>query len=109
MARHPHFEQRRSRPRRAIGRQLRDGRRAGMYILVGAALGMGAFVAIDSLGSPKESAALGAFSLRAPYYASCREAFQDGRANIRRGEPGYRPSLDADNDGLACEPYRSTR
>ena len=40
------------------------------------------------------------------YYASCREAFLDRAASIRRGEPGYRPELDADSDGIACEPYR---
>jgi len=32
-----------------------------------------------------------------------------GKAPIRVGEPGYRPALDADNDGIACEPYRSGR
>lgn len=77
-----------------------------MYLLLGAGVGMGAIVAIDSFGPPSEPSALGALSLREPYYANCREAFQDGRTNIRRGEPGYRRPLDADNDGLACEPYR---
>jgi micrococcal nuclease len=28
------------------------------------------------------------------------------RGGARRGEPGYRPEWDGDNDGLACEPYR---
>ena len=27
-------------------------------------------------------------------------------APILRGQPGYRPALDRDNDGVACEPYR---
>ncbi|MDX8357869.1 excalibur calcium-binding domain-containing protein [Sphingopyxis terrae] len=27
-------------------------------------------------------------------------------APIYRGEPGYREGLDADADGVACEPYR---
>lgn len=80
-----------------------------MYILFGAAVGMGAFVAVDSLGPPDEPSALGALSLRETYYASCRDAFQDGRSNIRRGEPGYRRPLDADDDGLACEPYGRRR
>lgn len=40
------------------------------------------------------------------YYASCRDALLDGASSIRRGEPGYRPPLDADHDGVACEPYR---
>jgi hypothetical protein len=37
------------------------------------------------------------------YFASCKEANAAGRFNIRRGEPGYRPALDRDNDGIACE------
>ena len=40
------------------------------------------------------------------YYTNCRHAHSNGRYNIRRGEPGYRPELDRDGDGLACEPYR---
>lgn len=38
-----------------------------------------------------------------PYYARCREAWDAGVAPIRRGEPGYAPHLDRDNDGVACE------
>jgi hypothetical protein len=38
-----------------------------------------------------------------PYYANCTAARQAGAAPIRRGEPGYRPALDRDNDGIACE------
>lgn len=30
----------------------------------------------------------------------------EGMAPIYRGEPGYREGLDADADGVACEPYR---
>lgn len=33
----------------------------------------------------------------------CRSARALGAVNIRRGEPGYRPALDPDGDGLACE------
>ncbi|WP_211373207.1 excalibur calcium-binding domain-containing protein [Pseudoxanthomonas broegbernensis] len=29
-----------------------------------------------------------------------------GAAPVRRGEPGYGPHLDCDNDGVGCEPYR---
>lgn len=48
--------------------------------------------------------ALGFTSQPGAYYPSCRAAHQAGRTNIRRGESGYRPQLDADGDGLACEP-----
>ena len=39
------------------------------------------------------------------YYRNCDAARDSGVAPIRRGEPGYRPELDADGDGIACEPY----
>ena len=43
------------------------------------------------------------------YYRNCDAARAAGAAPIRRGEPGYRPFLDADNDGIACEPYHGRR
>ena len=38
-----------------------------------------------------------------PFYRNCDEARAAGAAPIRRGEPGYRPALDRDNDGVACD------
>jgi hypothetical protein len=109
MAGHPILERPRPSSRHRLKRQLRDSGRVAMYMLFGAAVGMGGFVVVDSVGPAEEPSALGALSLREPYYANCREAFQDGRANIGRGEPGYRRPLDADGDGLACEPYTRSR
>jgi hypothetical protein len=40
------------------------------------------------------------------YFRDCRSAKAAGFYNIPRHHPAYRPQLDADNDGLACEPYR---
>jgi len=40
------------------------------------------------------------------YYRNCAAARAAGAAPLYRGQPGYRPELDADNDGIACEPYR---
>jgi hypothetical protein len=37
------------------------------------------------------------------YYANCSEARAAGAAPLRRGERGYRPAMDRDNDGVACE------
>ncbi len=37
------------------------------------------------------------------YYKNCTAARAAGAAPIYRGEPGYRPALDRDNDGIACE------
>jgi hypothetical protein len=38
------------------------------------------------------------------YYPNCAAARALGKAPIHIGEPGYRPGLDADGDGIACEP-----
>ncbi|MGZ8335007.1 MAG: excalibur calcium-binding domain-containing protein [Allosphingosinicella sp.] len=40
----------------------------------------------------------------AVYYPRCDYARAAGVAPILAGEPGYRPGLDADSDGIACEP-----
>lgn len=37
------------------------------------------------------------------YYANCSEARAAGAAPLYRGDPGYRPALDRDGDGVACE------
>jgi hypothetical protein len=37
------------------------------------------------------------------YYPNCKAACDAGAAPIYRGQPGYRPPLDRDNDGIACE------
>lgn len=39
-------------------------------------------------------------------YRNCTEARTAGAAPVRRGDPGYGPHLDRDNDGIGCEPYR---
>jgi hypothetical protein len=39
-------------------------------------------------------------------YPDCRAARAAGAAPIRMGEPGYRPKLDSDGNGIACEPNR---
>ncbi|MCW3797404.1 excalibur calcium-binding domain-containing protein [Sphingomonas sp. BN140010] len=40
------------------------------------------------------------------YYPNCAWARAAGAAPIKRGSPGYRVGLDADDDGVACEQYR---
>ena len=42
---------------------------------------------------------------RAVYYPNCATARAAGHAPILAGQPGYREELDADGDGIACEPY----
>ena len=36
-------------------------------------------------------------------FKNCTEAREAGAAPVRRGQPGYGPHLDRDNDGVACE------
>lgn len=45
-------------------------------------------------------------SLGGRAFANCTEARAAGAAPVRRGEPGYGPHLDRDNDGIGCEPYK---
>jgi hypothetical protein len=40
---------------------------------------------------------------------NCAAARRVGLAPARRGEPGYYPQHDADNDGIACEPWHPRR
>ncbi|MFP5377070.1 MAG: excalibur calcium-binding domain-containing protein [Acidimicrobiia bacterium] len=37
------------------------------------------------------------------YYANCSAARSAGAAPVRRGDPGFAPHLDRDNDGVGCE------
>ena len=39
----------------------------------------------------------------AVYYPNCTAARNAGAAPVRRGQPGYGPHLDRDNDGIGCE------
>ena len=36
------------------------------------------------------------------HFSSCKEAWENGYADIHRGEPGYSATLDKDHDGIAC-------
>ena len=46
---------------------------------------------------------------RAVYYSGCREARAAGATPLYRGQPGYRPGMDGDGDGIACEDYPRRR
>jgi hypothetical protein len=47
--------------------------------------------------------------LAGPPYQYCNEAHADGRYSIPTSDPAYRPDLDLDGDGLACEPSKGRR
>jgi len=38
------------------------------------------------------------------HYENCFQAWRAGALPLHRGDPGYGPHLDDDNDGIACEP-----
>lgn len=73
-------------------------------ILMAVLLGL---VAVQGVKPRSEAVAaaqeLGGWSV---YYRRCADARAVGAAPIYAGEPGYREALDADGDGVACEPYR---
>ncbi|WP_067541624.1 excalibur calcium-binding domain-containing protein [Nocardia crassostreae] len=54
-----------------------------------------AIAAATVLGAPSAAADV--------YYKNCSEARAAGAAPILKGEEGYRPALDRDGDGVACE------
>ena len=73
--------------------------------IVGAAIVFGVVARLDTEeGRSGVLSLLSVESLSAP--RNCAEARARGLAPARRGQPGYAPWLDADNDGIACEPYR---
>ena len=37
------------------------------------------------------------------YFPNCAAARTAGAAPVLAGQPGYRPGLDGDGDGIACE------
>lgn len=45
---------------------------------------------------------------KSAYYRNCAEARTAGAAPMYQGQPGYRSALDADGDGIACEPYKGS-
>jgi hypothetical protein len=77
-------------------------------LTLGAGIGASGLILLNAMQQPEQSHRAGLYRDGASYYRNCREAFQDGRANILRGEPWYRTALDADGDGKACEPYVPT-
>jgi hypothetical protein len=54
--------------------------------------------------SAEEKAAM-RFTEQSVYYRYCSDVRAAGKAPLLRGQPGYAPHLDRDDDGIACEPY----
>jgi len=110
----PDFQRRRS--RRPQGRS--NGRRSsssGFGILVAGAAALLFLGVFNGDRLPSALSAIIQFSRdlgRAhhpplgAYYLNCEDARAHGVAPLYAGEPGYRPEMDGDGDGIACEPYR---
>jgi len=73
--------------------------------IIGAVL---AFAAIAMLATSQRSVTMVAVKPAGGFYANCSAARAAGVAPIMRDEPGYRPELDRDSDGVACEPWLSS-
>ena len=109
------------RPRYRAPAKLKRRHSRSLHYMLGAgmvgATGGLAFTAITPEGIEKVVATAAGFAEtigeargRQPqdgdYWRRCADARAAGVAPIYRGEPGYREGLDADADGVACEPYR---
>lgn len=65
-----------------------------------AALG---FVSPQPVAAPTSSPAVPTDGSASVYYENCSAAHAAGASNLPVGAPGYRPELDRDLDGIACE------
>jgi hypothetical protein len=54
-------------------------------------------------GRPTGRATGGTATAPSAYFASCAAAQRAGAAPLSRGRAGYRPGLDRDRDGVACD------
>lgn len=81
-------------------------------VLIGAVTGLHEIGALSNIEDSLKKTAVSTGFMRArepqadDHWSSCNAARAAGTSPLHAGEPGYRPELDADNDGVACEPYR---
>lgn len=115
----PIREGHRYRKRRARGRRSHALRFLAGAAMVGAVVGISSAAigegSTDAMTGKLKSVAVSAGLMRAhtpqagAYYAGCNAARAAGVAPLYESEPGYRPEMDGDGDGIACEPYRGSR
>ncbi|MGD1238866.1 excalibur calcium-binding domain-containing protein [Mycobacterium seoulense] len=67
------------------------------------AIAVGIAVAPPAQAAPSTTTTTSPTTGASVYYPNCKAACADGVAPIYRGQPGYRPGLDRDGDGIACE------
>jgi hypothetical protein len=81
----------------------------GRLILLAAAIAMAGAVAARCEAPQKAvSLVLAANPSVQPdrHFRGCNDARAAGRRNITSSDPSYRPWMDGDEDGLACEDHR---
>jgi hypothetical protein len=92
----------------------RRPRRSGAKLFAWLLLAGGALFLIQRNDAPASDNAVVAnrlvddrdsMKIRNVIYGNCAQARAAGVAPIYRGQPGYAPWLDADDDGIACEPW----
>ncbi|MGA9490099.1 MAG: excalibur calcium-binding domain-containing protein [Mycobacterium sp.] len=99
----------------AVGRQLvtcgcmgatwqRRGATASASLVIATAW-LSVPLARQAIPAPSATSA----TLADPPYQDCNAARADGRYSIPYYDPAYRPDLDPDGNGLACEPSRGRR
>lgn len=94
----PHWQVHTTR-RRSRRRLTRADKRLGAAAVALMFVGVLSLAGRDRL--PDWQAGLDAVPM--PAYRNCAAARAAGDTPIRRGEPGYGPHLDRDNDGIGCE------
>ena len=73
----------------------------GVWML-SAPAGSNAAVDLRKAVSPPEPAKA---TVESVYYPGCNAVRAAGKAPLYRDQPGYRPDMDGDSDGIACEPH----
>ena len=63
----------------------------------------GVILALPGTGAVKKKVKKTSGSSTTVKFRSCKAAKATGYSNMKKGEPGYSPNLDRDNDGIACE------
>lgn len=86
-----------------LKRALRRLRTWAPPISIGVIIGAGFFLVTEHVERQPAAAPLRPAMTQA--YGDCDAARAAGDAPIRRGQPGYGDHLDADGDGIGCEPY----
>lgn len=72
------------------------------FVVAAVAIAAGA-MALSGTAAAQSSFPTGSAGPSGVYYENCSAARAAGAAPLYRGEPGYAPKLDRDDDGIACE------